>query len=222
MKFSEELRLAVEDSWNASFRHPFVQGIADGSLPLECFRYYVLNDSYYLSQFARVQSLGAAKADDLFVSNRMTVHAQGTYNAELSLHETFAKRMGITAEERAAFEPAPTAYAYTSHMHRAAYNGHLGDIIAAILPCYWLYYEIGEKLQGSTPEEPIYREWIQAYGGDWFRDLVQEQIDRLDEIADQVSAADRARMKRHFIISSHYEYMFWEMAYTQETWPSYT
>ncbi|MFE5320334.1 thiaminase II [Paenibacillus sp. NPDC056579] len=221
MKFSEELRLAVEDSWSASFQHPFVQGIADGTLPLACFRYYVLNDAYYLSQFARVQSIGAAKADDLYVSNRMTVHAQGTYNAELSLHETFAKQMGITAEERAAFQPAPTAYAYTSHMHRAAYNGHLGDIIAAILPCYWLYFEIGEKLQGSAPDEPIYQEWIKAYGGEWFRDLVQEQIDRLDAIAEKVTEADRQRMKQHFIISSHYEYMFWEMAYTQETWPTY-
>ena len=45
------------------------------------------------------------------------------------------------------FIPAPTAYAYTSHMYRAAYEGHLGDIIAAILPCYWLYYEIGERLK---------------------------------------------------------------------------
>ncbi|MBE1445066.1 thiaminase II [Paenibacillus sp. OAS669] len=221
MKFSQELRQAVEDSWNASFHHPFVQGIANGTLPLQCFRYYVLNDAYYLSQFARVQSLGAAKAADLATSNRMTVHAQGTYNAELSLHETFCKRMGITAEERAAFQPAPTAYAYTSHMQRVAYNGHLGDIIAVILPCYWLYYEIGEKLQGSAPEEPIYREWIEAYGGEWFRELVQEQIDRLDSIAAEVSQADRDRMKQHFVISSHYEYLFWEMAYTLEAWPAY-
>ncbi|WP_028547549.1 thiaminase II [Paenibacillus sp. UNC451MF] len=221
MKFSQELHNAVEASWNASFHHPFVQGIAKGTLPLECFRHYVLNDAYYLSQFARVQSLGAVKAADLAVSNRMTVHAQGTYNAELSLHETFCKQMGITAEERAAFQPAPTAYAYTSHMQRVAYNGHLGDIIAVILPCYWLYYEIGEKLQGSTPEEPIYREWIEAYGGEWFRELVQEQIDRLDMIAEQVTQADRDRMKQHFIISSHYEYLFWEMAYTREAWPAY-
>ncbi|OXM87383.1 thiaminase II [Paenibacillus rigui] len=221
MKFSQELRQAVDQSWNASFEHPFVQGIAKGTLPLSSFRHYVLNDAYYLSQFARVQSLGAAKADSLAVSNRMSVHAQGTYNAELSLHQTFMQQLGITEEERRAFQPSPTAYAYTSHMFRAAYNGHLGDIIAAILPCYWLYYEIGERLQGSTPKEPIYREWIAAYGGEWFGEMVREQIDRLDELAEGLSEADRARMKQHFIISSHYEYMFWEMAYTHEVWPSY-
>ena len=96
MKFSEQLRQAADASWNASFEHPFVQGIGDGTLPLDCFRHYVLNDAYYLSQFARVQALGAAKADDLYTVNRMAVHAQGTYGAELSLHEKFAGLLGIT------------------------------------------------------------------------------------------------------------------------------
>ncbi|GCL72824.1 thiaminase II [Paenibacillus naphthalenovorans] len=219
MKFSEHLRQAADASWQASFEHPFIRGIGDGTLPLDCFRHYVLNDAYYLSQFARIQALGAAKANDLYTVNRMAVHAQGTYSAELALHEKFAKLLGITEEEQKAFEPAPTSYAYTSHMLRAAYTGQLGDIIAAILPCYWLYYEIGERLAGCTPEEPIYREWIAAYGGEWFRELVEEQIARIDDIAEQVTPQDRERMRNHFVISSRYEYMFWDMAYRKEAWP---
>ncbi|MBU7314176.1 thiaminase II [Paenibacillus oleatilyticus] len=219
MKFSEQVRQAANASWQASFEHPFVKGIGDGTLPLDCFRHYVLNDAYYLSQFARVQALGAAKANDLPTVKSMAHHAQGTYEAELSLHEKFSKQLGVTEEEKAAFEPAPTSYAYTSHMIRAAYTGQLGDIIAAILPCYWLYYEIGERLAGCTPEEPIYREWIAAYGGEWFRVLVEEQITRLDELAEQATAQDRQRMQNHFILSSRYEYMFWDMAYRKETWP---
>ncbi|MCP3773576.1 thiaminase II [Paenibacillus sp. MZ04-78.2] len=219
MKFSEQVRQAADASWQASFEHPFVKGIGDGTLPLDCFRHYVLNDAYYLAQFARVQALGAAKANELATVNSMARHAQGTYEAELSLHEKFSKLLGVTEEEKAAFEPAPTSYAYTSHMIRAAYTGQLGDIIAAILPCYWLYYEIGERLAGCTPEEPIYRDWIAAYGGDWFRVLVEEQIARLDELAEQATAQDRERMQNHFILSSRYEYMFWDMAYRKETWP---
>ncbi|WP_078549051.1 thiaminase II [Litchfieldia alkalitelluris] len=219
MKFSELLRKEVDYIWEASFNHPFVKGIGDGTLSLESFRYYVMQDAYYLSHFAKVQSIGAAKAKDLKTTNRMAIHAQGTYEAELSLHENFSKRLDITEEEQATFKPAPTAYAYTSHMYRAAHNGHLGDIIAAILPCYWLYYEIGEKLQQCSPEEPIYQEWIAAYGGDWFRTLVEEQINRLDEIAETVTKEDQERMKEHFMISSQYEYSFWEMAYRLEQWP---
>lgn len=219
MTFSKEIRKEVDHIWEASFHHPFVKGIGDGTLPLACFRYYVMQDAYYLSHFARVQALGAVKATDLYTTSRLASHAQGTYEAELSLHDNFSKRLGITEEEKENFKPAPTAYAYTSHMYRAAYSGHLGDVIAAILPCYWLYYEIGERLKGCTPEETIYQEWIAAYGGDWFRSLVDEQIKRIDEIANKVTEEDKLRMKEHFILSSQYEYSFWEMAYQLETWP---
>lgn len=219
MSFSKRLREKVNPIWEASFDHPFVTKLADGSLDLRCFRYYVLQDSYYLSHFARVQALGAAKATDLSMTASFANHAQNTYEAELSLHENFSKKLGISQEEKETFQPAPTAYAYTSHMYRAAYEGHVGDILAAILPCYWLYYEIGERLKGSKPGEEIYQEWIDAYGSEWFRTLVEEQIARLDRIAEQVTETDRKRMEQHFIISSQYEYSFWEMAYTLEQWP---
>jgi thiaminase (transcriptional activator TenA) len=218
MKFTEHLRAKADALWQASFEHAFVTGIADGSLPLENFKYYVLNDSYYLSVFAKIQALGAAKAEDLYTSGRMASHAQGTYEAELGLHENFSKRLGITEEERASFQPSPSAYAYTTHLLSVGHTGTLGEIIAAILPCYWLYLEIGERLLGQVPTEPIYQDWINAYGGEWFAQLVHEQIDRLDALAEQASPAEQQRMERHFLISSQYELGFWQMAYTLEHW----
>ncbi|ASS74329.1 thiaminase II [Tumebacillus algifaecis] len=222
MKFSEMLRAKASASWEGSFDHPFITGIADGSLPLESFKYYILNDAYYLSIYAKVQALGAARANDLYTASRMAAHAQGTYEAELSLHENFSARLGISQEEHAAFKPAPTAYAYTTHLLSVGYTGTLGEIIAAILPCYWLYAEIGQRLQGATPDQPIYHEWIQAYGGDWFDTLVKEQIDRLDQLAELASPEERARMEQHFLISSQYELSFWGMAYSLEQWPAPT
>jgi thiaminase (transcriptional activator TenA) len=219
MTFSIELREEVNEIWEASFNHPFVKGIGDGTLPLEKFRYYVLQDAYYLSHFSRVQALGAAKAPDLHTTSRMAAHAQGTNEAELSLHETFSVQLGITEEERKQFKPAPTAYAYTSHMYRAAQFGGLSDILAAILPCYWLYHEVGERLKSCSPDEPIYREWIAAYGGEWFGELVKEQIKRLDELAEKAPDEEKVRMKELFMISSIYELQFWEMACSMEKWP---
>lgn len=217
--FSQEVREKADPIWQASFRHPFVTGVADGTLPLDRFKFYVMQDSFYLSKFAQVQALGAAKAPDLFTSCRMAFHAKSTYDAEMALHEGFAVDLGITEEEKANFQAAPTAYAYTTHLMAAAYNGGLGDIIAAILPCYWLYLEIGEKFKGANPEEPIYQKWIATYGGDWFEELVREQIERVDQLAESASEAERKRMEQHFLISSQYEYSFWEMAYCKETWP---
>jgi thiaminase (transcriptional activator TenA) len=218
-KFTEVLRENANPIWEANLHHPFVKGIAEGDLSLECFKYYILQDSYYLSHFAKIQAMGAARADDLYTTSRMAAHAQGTNDAELALHETFMKQLEITEDELADFEPAPSAYHYTSHLYRVAESGSLGEIIAAILPCYWIYYEIGERFKGAAPQEPIYQEWISAYGGEWFAQLVQEQINRLDELAEKSSEEEKKKMTQHFLISCQYEYAFWEMAYTLEKWP---
>lgn len=218
-KFTEVLRHEAELIWQANFDHPFIKGIANGNLALESFRYYVLQDSYYLSHFARIQAIGAARASDLFTTSRMAAHSLGTYEAELGLHENFLKQLRVTKQELDEFVPSPTAYAYTSHLYRVAASGSLGEIIAAILPCYWIYYEIGQLLKESTPNVQIYQEWINAYGGEWFSGLVNEQLSRLDVMALEASKSEQEKMKQHFIISSQYEFMFWDMAYNQEKWP---
>jgi thiaminase/transcriptional activator TenA len=218
LTFTEDCRKEANKWWEASFNHPFVNGIGNGTLPLTNFRYYVLQDSYYLSNFARIQSYGAGMAADLYTTSRLAAHAQGTYEAELGLHQTFSEMLNITDEERQTFQPSPTAYAYTSHMYRAVTTGYLGSVISALLPCYWVYLEVGEHLKRCTPEEPVYQKWIQAYHSDWFRQLVEEQIVRLDQLAEEATDSQKQQMKRNFLISSYYEYKFWDMAYKLEDW----
>ncbi|KGX86531.1 thiaminase II [Pontibacillus marinus] len=218
MSFTQECRKEADSIWEESFHHPFIQELTEGTLSFDQFRYYVLQDSYYLSHFARVQSFAGAKAEDLETTSRLAAHAQGTYQAELGLHETFAKELGITEEEKNVFQPSPTAYAYTSHLYRSALLGDLGMIISSLLPCYWLYYEIGQRFKDYTPGVAIYEEWINTYGSEWFKSLVEEQINRLDQLAEKSTPKQRQAMKETFLISSQYELKFWEMAYTLESW----
>ncbi|MCL6516490.1 thiaminase II [Alicyclobacillus sp.] len=217
MRFSETLREEADAIWQASFDHPFVKELANGTLPVEKFAHYVQNDAHYLHVFAQVQSMAAAKSDDLATLGRLAAHAQATVEAELALHQTFFGMLGI--ERDPDFLPAPTNHRYTTHILTVAHRGTLGEIIAAILPCYWLYWEIGQRYKDSRPNHPIYDKWIQTYGDEWFGNLVQEQIQRLDELAKAAPEAERARMRRHFLISSTYELEFWQMAYTLERWP---
>ena len=216
MTFSEEIRQAAQQYWDSSFSHPFVTGIGDGTLPLAKFRHYVLQDAYYLKHFAKIQARAASKAQDFTTIAELAEHATSTYAAELSLHQSFFEPLGISNEALAEFEPAPTAYAYVSHMHHAS-EGTLGETIAAILPCYWLYYEVGQQLQGCTPDSPIYAQWIATYSSEWFERVVFEQVDRLNDLAERASAEERERMKQHFVKSCYYELMFWQMGWTEET-----
>lgn len=217
MTFCKEVRLECADLWDASFEHPFVKGIAKGDLPLDVFKFYVMQDAYYLTHFAKVQSLGAVKAKDLKTTQSFAHHAEQTCAAELALHESFMELLGVTEDDWKLFEPSPHAYAYVSHMYRSA-EGDLADVLAALLPCYWLYYEIGERLKTAAPEEPIYQKWIGTYGSEWFGELVNEQIERMDDLAEGLPEERRKELKTRFMRSSYYEWQFWQQAWTMETW----
>ncbi|MBS4208715.1 thiaminase II [Bacillus sp. FJAT-50079] len=218
MSFCEEVRKECNDIWEASFQHPFIQSLAEGTLPEAVFKHYVLQDSYYLKHFAKVHALAAVQAKDLRTVQRFAQHADGTCGAEIALHEGFFELLGITEGELAAFKPAPTAYAYTSHLYRAALEGDLAYTLSALLPCYWLYYEIGERLKDTKPNHPIYDKWIATYSSDWFEKSTREQIDRLNDLTKNLPAERINELKDQFIMSSHYELQFWEMAWSQQEW----
>ncbi|WP_338485388.1 hypothetical protein [Alkalicoccus halolimnae] len=89
-RFTRRIRKKADAVWEASFHHPFIQELRSGTLPEEKMKYYVLQDGYYLSHFARVQSMAGSKAEDFFTVQRMAFHAQGSYEAEMTMHEQFA------------------------------------------------------------------------------------------------------------------------------------
>jgi thiaminase/transcriptional activator TenA len=41
----------------------------------------------------------------------------------------------------------------------------------------------------------------------------------MDEAAKEEGPTSRAVMLRHYVTTSRYEWMFWDMGYRQEAWP---
>lgn len=218
MRFSEQLRKSTKHSWDLSLEHPFVQGVVKGDLPLETFKNYIMQDIYYLKHYGKVHAFAAAHADDFHVSANLADKAKNTAEAELTVHKEHAKILNITEADLESFKPAPTAYAYTSHLYRTALSGSLGQIIAAMLPCYWLYADIGLKYKDEKPPEQIYQNWIQMYASDWFQESTEEMINLLDELVDDAGENEKEKIAEQFVIAKEYELAFWEMSYTFETW----
>ena len=221
MGFSEELRDSAAVEWGRIFATPFVVGIGDGTLPLPRFRFYLQQDYVFLIDYCRVLALAAAKESRLAVMGRLTEVLHATLNTELGLHRSYCSRSGISTEALEATEPAPTTLAYTSHLLAVAHSGTLLDLAAALLPCHWGYWEIGQMLAGrrEPADAPLYAEWIRLYSSpeygalaDWLRRLV-------NELAEEASASERARARREYRTSVRYEYLFWEMAYQESGWP---
>jgi thiaminase/transcriptional activator TenA len=221
MRFTEYLRQQTADLRQQVLQHPFVTGIGDGGLPLEAFRFYMCQDYVFLVDYSRVLALAAAKAGDLETMGRFAGLLHETLNTEMDLHRGFAAKFGIRPGELESTQAAPGTRAYTQHLLATAYSGDLADIAAAILPCMWDYSDIGQNLaaQGVPSPQPLYDEWIQMYAAPEFAALADWLRGLLDRLGSGAAPDRQVRLSRLFADSCRYEYLFWDMAYRQETWP---
>jgi thiaminase/transcriptional activator TenA len=218
-RFTAELWKSIEAIYAAIRRHPFLTGLTDGSLPRQSFQFYAVQDALYLREFARALSIAAARAPQEDWIIMFNEHAAGALKVERALHESFFKEFGVGPGEVAATPMAPTNLAYTSYLLAVAYAARFHEVIAALLPCYWIYWEVGKELERSGSPDPLYARWIGTYASEEFGSLVRAVIDAIDETAARLQDAERDAMRRHFLATSRYEWMFWEMGYRQETWP---
>ncbi len=221
MEFSDALRRKAALIWKRIFTHPFVKGIGDGSLPVGKFRFYMGQDYVFLIEYCRVLALASAKAWDLDTMERFAGLLHATLHTEMALHRGYAKKFGISARELARTRPAPTTYAYTRHLLQVATSGTLSELAAALLPCQWGYWEIGQRLakKGPPQRQPLYGEWIHTYSSPEFGALAAWVRELTDRLARGAGEEERRRMEEGYLMSCRYEYLFWEMSYREETWP---
>jgi thiaminase/transcriptional activator TenA len=217
--FSAQLRRRAERIWRAIDNHPFLRELEAGTLPMEKFTYFILQDYVYLLDFGQVLCRGGAMAPNLETLELFCRHALGAVEVERSFHASFGKSLGLSREQLDAVAKGPATQAYIDHLQSVARGGTLAELVGAVLPCYWIYGEVGRRLYKKRPAKPkIYRSWIETYASDSFWQPVREQIELLDRLGSTASGAEKKRMSEYFILSSRYEFMFWEQAYRQARW----
>ena len=220
MAFTDELYSAAAPIWDAQLEHPFVRGLGDGTLEEERFRRWVLQDYRYLKEFARIFAWAAAKAERLESMGWYAAVLDLTLNTEMALHREYAARFGLSTEDLEAEPMWPTTRAYTDFLVRTAADGDMAELLAALLPCAWGYCHIGQELAaGPPPEDPRYAEWIQQYASDEFADATTWLRAELDRLVEHAGPTRRRRLTELFVLSSRYEWMFWEMCWRGEEWP---
>jgi thiaminase/transcriptional activator TenA len=214
MGFSNELRGAADDVWEAMHEHPFVRGVGDGTLDPDRFRFYVRQDYLFLIDYARLLAVGCARAPELEVMTTFAELTQAILGTEMDLHRAYAAEWGISDEELQGEPAHPTTRAYTDFLLRTATLGDFGELVAALLPCMWGYSEIGQRLATRPrPTEGLYDRWIEMYAADDFAELARWCREICDRTAADAAQRTRERMQDAFVISSRHELAFWEAAW---------
>lgn len=219
-RFTPRLWAGIEPIYAEILRHPFLDGLAKGTLDRQVFRFYVIEDALYLHEFARAVAILGGKAPHPDITAALCGDAVATIDAEREQLGQFLTELGGSRDELFSRQPAPTNRAYTSYFLSQVYAQPFHEGLAAILPCYWIYAEVGrELLQRPASPDPLFRRWIESYGSEEYDAVVQRVVQLTDDIAEGLGSDARRNMAQHFAMSSRYEWMFWDMAWRQEAWP---
>jgi thiaminase/transcriptional activator TenA len=215
---TQRLWTSIDDVFRAILDHPFIRGLTNGDLSLDVFKYYVIQDAIYLRDFSRALSRLASRSHDEDLISMFSDHAKTAIEVEKSLHRSFLSEWGLSEEDILRTPPSPTNYAYTSHLLRTVAEESYEEAIASVLPCYWIYLEVGKNLEKKGSPNPLYRRWIDTYSSSTYEGIVRMVLSAADRILYGVKDDLWARVARSFRVSSVYEYLFWDSAYRLEKW----
>lgn len=194
--------------------HPFIKGLTDGSLDEEKFRYYIVQDYLYLKEFSKALAILSSKSEDVNESLLFSSHVQDVFKVERSLHEYFISEWNI---DESSFNPSPTNLLYTSFLISTVLTKPYYIGVVTVLPCYWIYMEVGKELIKKGSPNKLYQKWIQTYGGEEYEKGVKEVINIANRF--NINEEQEKEAIKYFRICSIFEYMFWDSAYKLEKFP---
>jgi thiaminase/transcriptional activator TenA len=220
MRFSDKAWQQNAALREAIHRLPFNTELAAGTLSRERFRFYITQDALYLGQYARVLALAAAKAPEIASLQAFAGSALGAVAVEQALHGRYLQEFGVDPATVMAAEPAPDCLAYTSFLIATAYQEPWEVLVAALLPCFWIYWDVAQAITRETAADNPYRAWIDTYADPHFGEAVERVIGIADTAAAATTSRVRDGMLGAFRRSAQYEWLFWDGAYRQRGWPA--
>ncbi len=194
---------------------PFNRELAAGTLGEDRFRFYITQDALYLEQYARILALAGARGPDGATLRLFAQSALEAVAVEQALHGAYFIRFGI---DPACAEPSPDCLGYTSFLLAAAYHEPWEVLLAALLPCFWIYWDVGNVIARDAAVDNPYRAWIDTYADAAFGAAVRAVIEATDAAAEAASTAVRDRMTTAFLRSTQFELLFWDGAYQMRGW----
>lgn len=218
MSFSQEVWQRNLDLYQKTLTLPFNQELAQGTLSKEVFSHYMIQDAHYLLAYGRALAVCAAKAFEADDVIQFAEAARIAIVVERSLHDGFMQEFDITKKE---FESTPLTLAchhYTSFLTATAWSESYPVVLASLLPCFWIYAEVGKDIVKNSIENNPYQAWVDTYSGEEFNEAVRNVIATIDKVAARCDADTLEKMHHAYTTAAKLEWLFWDSAYDQRQW----
>jgi len=219
MPFSADAWTANQALYQTIRAMSFNAALADGTLSEDRFRHYIIQDAHYLIAFGRALAVAAAKADDPDGIVQFSEAAKVAIIVERALHADYFKRFGVTQADFEATALSPACHHYSNYLIATAWAEPYPVVLAALLPCFWIYAEVGRDIHARAVSPNPYQAWIDTYAGEDFHAAVKGVVDTTDRAAAKASPETLKAMHLSFTRATQLEWIFWDSAWNLGDWP---
>lgn len=217
MKWTDQAWEAIQPIYQEILKMPFIEELKNGTLPLEKFQFYMLQDAKYLEHYGRALAALGSKAEDNEMALDFFEFGKNALIVERALHEAYFKQFKLEPNQEITIEPV--CHHYIHFLKSTVAYDPIEVATAAILPCFWIYKEVGDHIyQNQNADNNPYKNWIETYSGDEFAEGVKKALQYSNYMAENSTDKGRKAMLEAFIAASRLEFNFWDAAYRNIKW----
>lgn len=217
MNWTDQAWEAIQPIYHEILKMPFIEELKNGTLPLEKFQFYMLQDAKYLEHYGRALATLGSKAADNEMALDFFEFGKNALIVERALHEAYFKQFNLEPNQEITIEPV--CHHYIHFLKSTVAYDPIEVATAAILPCFWIYKEVGDHIyQNQNTENNPYKNWIETYSGEEFAEGVKKALQYSNYMAENSTEKGRKAMLEAFIAASRLEFNFWDAAYRNITW----
>ena len=211
--WSENAWRVVQPLFKKICEHPFQSQMAEGTLSEDVFKIYLQQDSIYLSNYSKEMLMFADMVDDKDLKERFKIFAEDSMVAEKGLHQQLMSEFGIKGAD-----PLPVTVEYMNHTRQYLDKGDIFLSLASILPCMWIYNEVGHYVQKRAKggKSNPFHSWIECYSSEMMDNGAPVMRELIDRLAEKETSKRKALMRSVFIRGCELEYEFWDQAFGKQ------
>ena len=202
--------------WEQVVGHPFTVELGGGSLPLEKFQRYFLQDYVFLRAFTTLIALAIAKAPSYASARPLAAFLSEVMQGEEALFRRAFDTWGWRPEQYERPKATPTAKAMGEFMVRVAYEGSYAELLTvlAVTELTYLEWAARQSETSKLPANDIYGAWIDIHANADFKSFTEGLARELDSLA--LISTEEERVAELFEATLRYELAFFDMGYRDE------
>lgn len=187
--------------------HPFNVELANNTLNIENFKFYIQQDAFFLADYVRTVLMIASKMESCNNIVPFIEVAKGVVEIIKVLYNHYFAVYSINRGEKSL-----ECFNFTNFLLSTSYS-NVYEAVTVLYSCHFIYKVVVNSMRNKIKKNNRYKDWLDFFGSSLMESGCVALEGIVDEYCNKVRESERTRMLELFKITAQFELDFWNSAY---------